>query len=130
MVGNNRLAELQSLFVCEHCGSCCRIGGNVLLSEDDANGIKEHLKHEAPKGTEIQVRVLETEPRTYMFEHTSPCPLFDESNNLCKTHNHKPLCCRHYPFLSIQDGTTCFQDIFVCRGAVRALSKYLDAQVV
>jgi Fe-S-cluster containining protein len=129
MIGKEHLEALQKIFVCEHCGVCCRIGGNMKLSGHDADMIKDWLKTEAGQGVVLDMLRITEEPEYYMFWRSSPCPLFDSKSNVCKAHAYKPGVCQRYPFLSMLDGDYVLQDLFTCRGAVKALSTYFGVQL-
>lgn len=129
-MGNfGHLEQLQKLFVCEHCGTCCKIGGRFKLSPTDADNIKAFLKSESGQGISLDMCVFGEPAEYYMFANSPQCPLLDRSTNLCFVHATKPGSCVRYPFLSASYHETVLQDIFTCRGAVRALSKYLAVEL-
>ena len=128
-IGKAHLLALQDLFVCEHCGVCCKIGSSIKLSEFDAENIRSFLKSEEGQGITLEMLHFGSGPDFYFFNTTRPCPLYDQRSCLCSAHAFKPTVCRRYPFLSMFDGDTCFQDLFCCRGAVRALALYLGVEL-
>ena len=98
------LELLQEKFRCEHCGACCQIGGNIVLSEQDALNLKLFLQ--SPEGQDVQLEMLcfGTNPKTYRFGHTSPCFLWNRTTRLCSCESFKSQTCRDYPFLALRDG--------------------------
>lgn len=130
MPNMNILNALQRKFVCEHCGACCQIGGQVLITENDKANMLEYLKTYCKEPIDILVDVVSEDPNLYKLHDTAPCSLYDKESRLCKVHGGKPLSCRKYPFLYLAQKDACLQDIFVCRGAMRALADFLGVRLL
>lgn len=89
--------ELLARFRCRSCGNCCRGGGIVEVSADEAIAICRHLG--------VTLRHFKRElARPYgegYILRDRPGPLKEcifLENNRCQVHDVKPQQCRDYPF--------------------------------
>ena len=110
------LSELQEKHVCNKCGSCCLLGGNIELTEQDVSYIKDFAPK--PKGLNWNVVILPCEHHKgfYHFKRFFPCMFWDPSSKLCRIYEFRPDACRKYPYQLLKEGGTDEHGVNVCPG--------------
>lgn len=118
------IAELQQLFKCKKCGSCCLIGGDMLVSGLELKRVSRYLQ--------VDPAELISEPSfdehhldvRYHLKQLYPCLFYDPDKRLCTIHGIKPSACRKFPFIAVAEGLSHPDVFFLCPGMAEALLRY------
>lgn len=105
---------LQDHFKCIQCGECCRVGGQIRISLEEAQEIADYLCVDMGDVAFFPFQVRDDFPGTYFLEVTSPCFFWDKLKHTCMIEEVKPAQCRTYPFKCLTDGDCSVEDACVC----------------
>ena len=111
----------QNAFVCTRCGTCCSVGGNMLVTELDISRIAAYLDCDPTDRCRIPYSPVADHPGLYRFDLTHPCFFQDKQTLECMIHDAKPQACKDYPFVLWSDGGCDFVDVSVCQSARRIM---------
>ncbi|MGP8322437.1 MAG: YkgJ family cysteine cluster protein [Methanosarcinaceae archaeon] len=101
-------------FICQSCGSCCRrivikdpvyiinaVG--LCLKPEERDIFKQHPETIIVPYIGLK-RKNKAKIKVLLYQMVSePCPLLDKETNLCTVYDKRPMICRAYPFLLINN---------------------------
>ena len=119
------LSELQSRFVCQKCGTCCRVGGNPIFTVRDIAALAFHLDCSPFDKSRIPVEPRPGVPGLYDLTLAIPCFYQDKVTGECTIQEVKPQNCSEWPFISLARGMCRLDHVLVCPVATKMLYEAL-----
>lgn len=116
---------LQANFKCSKCGECCRVGGQVRISLEEAQEIADYLCVDLGDVAFFPFHVRDDFPGTYFLEVTSPCFFWDKLEHTCMIEEVKPQACRDYPWKLFLKGGCSILDVMCCLEARKQIEAVL-----
>ena len=119
------LYSLQQQFQCKRCGTCCAVGGNMLLTYEDICRIADFLNCEPEDWELIPVKPDALNPDKYRLMQDIPCFYLDKVTMECSIHDAKPEACQQYPFKLLAESGGRLKDVLVCPVAREIVANHL-----
>ena len=123
---------VKKIFICKHCGTCCKKDPIHLLPYD----IDKLANYIGKPTEEFRKRYLKPHPNLsgeYAFKVTNPCKFYNGKLNKCKIYEARPSICQVYPFntisVEINDGHPIFKVDSGCPEAIEIIQKITDDNV-
>lgn len=119
-------AFLQSIFQCDHCGSCCQFCKKISVDNKDVRLLAKHLKVSTKKAykeyTHLDYQIIRH------LNHNGSCCFYDEVKKGCKVYDARPRTCRTYPFMTPEQaiqgiGVKIYRD---CPGMLKTVQIAID----
>ena len=118
------LKEAMSHFDCKECAACCK-DAYVVVDTDDIGRLAEAL---GMKRSEFRAEYIGKNEDGDTCLNRRPCPFLKKK--LCTVYEHRPDCCREYPYSLVTDCVENLDNLnanyTVCPGVFHLLEKLRD----
>ena len=89
--------EILERFSCTGCGTCCRWGGSVLLTDGDIRDLAEHLGLDEQRFIDVHTRLGPDRRRLALLDQADgSCAFLD--GDACSVYAARPAQCRSFPY--------------------------------